>query len=378
MAKTVLKTHDDLVDFVQGCLLLGTGGGGNPAEGLKALEEQFDAGKEISWVEREDLPAGTYAACTFLMGSTAPLSDEKIAQMHTLGLNDWLYPRNLPLTTAFLQEYTGKTISALIPLEIGGSNMPAPVAAAATLGISALNGDFAGRAVPEITQGVAVANGVSITPYTCVDKWGNRCIVESTINMDMSERVGKLISDASFGSTAICGMLIPVEELPGKYVPNTMAEALDCGRIIRREQAAGRPIADAVCREFGAYKLFSGKIVEKPWEDREGYYWGSHILEGTGEFAGHRAEVVFKNENHLFYYDGELVATSPDLIMNVNERLNASCRNEDLVVGDMLTVLGRACKKELRESAMLKTLEPRHFGVDRDYEPIEKGVLKMK
>ena len=340
----------------------------------KALEEQFNQGKELSWVSAEDLPKGTYVACAFLMGSTAPLTDEKIAEMKALGLNEWLHPRNLPLTTAFLQEYTGKTISALIPLEMGGSNMPVPVAAAASMGIQALNGDFAGRAVPEITQGVAVAKGVSITPYTCVDKWGNKCIVESTINMDMAERVGKMISDASYDSTGICGMMIPVEELDVKYVPNTMDEALACGRIIREEQAAGRCIADAICEKLGAVKLFAGKVVEKPWEDRDGYYWGSHILEGTGEFAGHKAEVVFKNENQLFYLDGELVVSSPDLIMNVDVKTNAGRRNEDIYVGDDLVILGRACKKELREEAMLKTLEPRHFGVDKDYVPIEEYV----
>lgn len=376
MAKTVLKTHEDLVDFVQGCLLFGTGGGGNPAEGLKALEEQFNAGKELGWVDKEDLPGGTYTACAFLMGSTAPLTPEKIEEMHNLGLNDWLYPRNLPLTTAFLQEYTKKEISALIPLEIGGSNMPVPVAAAAAMGKLALNGDFAGRAVPEISQGVCVAKGVSITPYTCVDKWGNKCIVESTINIDMAERVGKMISDASYGSTGICGFMIPVEELAGKYVPNTMTEALACGRIIREEQAAGRPIADAICEKLGAYKLFTGVVTEKPWEDRDGYYWGSHIMAGTGEFEGHTAEVVFKNENHLFYLDGKLMVSSPDLIMNVDHKTNAGRRNEDIVIGDELTILGRACKKELRDEAVLKTLEPRHFGVDQDYLPIEESMKK--
>jgi uncharacterized protein len=378
MAKTTLKSHDDLVDFVQGCLLFATGGGGNPAEGLKALEEQFSSGKELSWVDAEALPAGTFVACAFFMGSSAPLSEEKIKQMHELGMNEWLLPRNLPHSVKFLENYTGKKISALIPLEIGGSNMPVPVATAASLGIFALNGDFAGRAVPEILQGTAVCKGVSITPYSCVDKWGNRCIVDATINMDVSERLGKFISDASFGSTGICGLMIPVEELSGKYVPNTMDEALACGRLIRAEKLAGRPIADAICEKFGTYKLFRGRVVEKPWEDREGYYWGSHIMEGIGEFVGHRAEVSFKNENHLFYYDGELVVSSPDSILNVDEKLNESRRNEDIFVGDVLTILGRACKPELREMPLLSTLEPRHFGVDKDYTPIEESVLSIK
>lgn len=377
MTRTTLKTHDDLVDFVQGCLLFGVGGGGNPREGLKALEEQFDVGHELSWVDAAELPAGTYVACGFFMGSCAPLSQEKLSQKHDLGMDEWLHPRNLPLSVQFLEKYTGKKISALIPLEIGGSNMPVPVATAACLGIYALNGDFAGRAVPEIMQGIAVYKGVSITPYTCVDKWGNRCLVDSTISMDVSERLGKFISDASFGSTGICGLMIPVEDLPGKYLPGTMEEALQCGRIIRAEKAAGRPVASALCEKLGAYQLFRGQVIKKPWEDRDGYYWGSHIMEGIGEFAGHRGEVMFKNENHLFYFDDQLVASSPDLIMNIDENLNEGRLNEDIMIGDTLTILGLPCKPELREMPVLSTLEPRHFGVDKDYVAIEESVPQI-
>ena len=115
-------------------------------------------------------------------------------------------------------------------------------------------------------------------------------------------------------------------------------------------------------------------MIEKPWEDRDGYYWGSHIIEGKGEFAGHRAEVVFKNENQLFYLDGVLQVSSPDLIMNVDVKTNGGRRNEDIEIGDELTILGRPCKKQLREPGMLKTLEPRHFGVDQDYVPIEEKL----
>ena len=176
MAKRVLKTREELVDFVQGCLLYGVGGGGNPAEGLKALEEQLAAGNELSWVDAEDLPEGSWVACAFLMGSTAPLTPEKLERMERLGLREWTYPRNLVKTTEFLEEYTGRRISALIPLELGGSNTPVPMAAAAALGKVVINGDFAGRAVPEITQAVPVSRGVSFTPATSCLLYTSRCV----------------------------------------------------------------------------------------------------------------------------------------------------------------------------------------------------------
>ena len=68
---------------------------------------------------------------------------------------------------------------------------------------------------------------------------------------------------------------------------------------------------------------------------------------------------------------------APDLIINLDNQLNEGRRNEDIAIGDSLTILGRACKAELREPAMLSTLEPRHFGVDMDYLPIEEGYKKI-
>jgi len=376
MSKKILQNHDELVDFVQGCLLYGTGGGGNPKEGLKALEGQMAAGNPLGWVQPEDLPAGSWVACAFLMGSTAPLTPEKLQQMKELGLNEWVYPSNLVETTKFLEAYTGKTISALVPLEMGGSNTPLPVAVAAALGKAALDGDFAGRAVPEITQVTPVGRGISFTPATSIDKWGNKSIIVDTINIEMAERLGKLISDASFGSTGLCGFLIPAEEIKDIFVPNTMTEALRAGQVIRQAKTSGQDVAELLCRELGFYQLFRGKVIDKPWEDRDGYYWGTHVLEGTGPFAGKTGKIVFKNENHLFYCEEKLQVSSPDLIINVDNKLGEGRRNEDIAVGDDLTILGCPCKAPLRTPVMLATLEPRHFGVDLPYVPIEVALKK--
>jgi len=117
-------------------------------------------------------------------------------------------------------------------------------------------------------------------------------------------------------------------------------------------------------------------VIEKPWEDREGYYWGTHVLEGTGAFAGKKAEVVFKNENHLIYVDGRLIASSPDLIMNVDNKLGEGRRNEDVVIGDSLSLVGCPCKPQMRSKEMLAVLEPRHFGADLPYVPIEVSMKK--
>jgi len=378
MSKKILQNHEDLVDFVQGCLLYGVGGGGNPKEGLKALEAQMADGNALGWVQPEDLPAGSWVACAFLMGSTAPLTPDKLQQMKELGLNEWTYPNNLVETTKFLEEYTGKHISALVPLEMGGSNTPLPVAVAGGLGgrwpwTESFSPDGQYRKSPKSTP---VGCGISFTPATSVDKWGNKSIIVDTINIDMAERLGKLISDASFGSTGLCGFLIPAEDIKNIYVPNTMTEALKAGQVIRKAKAERRDVAELLCRELGFYHLFRGKVIEKPWEDRDGYYWGTHVLEGTGPFAGETGKVVFKNENQLFYVGDQLRVSSPDLIINIDNNLGEGRRNDDIKLGDDLTILGCPCKAALRTPIMLSTLEPKHFGVDAPYVPIEDAMKK--
>jgi len=368
----MLTTHQDLVDFVTGCTLYGVGGGGNPAEGLRALEEQFNAGKPLGWVDPGDIPPGTYGACTFLMGSTAPLSDEKKRQMKELGFVEWKYPRNLPITTQKLEEFTGRRIGALIPLELGGSNTPAPLAAAASLGKLVVDGDFAGRAVPEITQTMAQAKGVSFTPATSFDKYGNYCVMLDAMSLTVAERLGKYLSDVAFGSTGICGFMVPADKIAETVVPGTLTMALRAGQLVNSAVRERRDPAEALVEEAGMYILFRGVVAEKPWEDKEGYYWGAHVLEGEGEFGGKNAKIVFKNENHLFYSGEKLLVSSPDLIMNMDPASGRPLRNDDIEIGRRLVILGAKCDPLMRTPEILAHLGPRHFGADSDFVPIEQ------
>ncbi len=376
MAKVVLESHQDLEDFVRGCTLLGVGGGGDPVEGLKSLEEQFEAGKTLGWTDPEELPKDSWACCAFLMGSTAPMTEEKIREKEQLGLTDWRYPRNLPIATERLEQFTGKNISAIIPLELGGSNTPAPLAAAAALGKMMVDGDFAGRAVPEITQTTAADAQVSFTPATSVDKYGNYCLIMEAVSLELAERIGKYLSEVSFGSTALCGFMLESSRVSEIVVPGTLSRALEIGRLIRIALERGEDPAKSLVKEAGFYLLFRGKVVEKPWEDREGYYFGQHVIEGENEFAGSMGKVVFKNENHLFYKDDRLLVSSPDLIMNMDALTTQPLRNEDIEIGQKLIILGAPCHPKLRTKAMLTCLGPKHFGEPQEYVPIEQALRR--
>ena len=73
--KVILKNRQDVEDFVRGCTFYGTGGGGDYAQGVDALMKQLEKGREIGWIDVQEVEDG-YSCCPFLMGSIAPEDPE--------------------------------------------------------------------------------------------------------------------------------------------------------------------------------------------------------------------------------------------------------------------------------------------------------------
>lgn len=78
MPTKILQTEQEIEDFVRGCTFLGTGGGGNPKDGLPLLLETFRSGKKIQWVDVDEIEDEKWTTAPAGMGSIAPLTLEKI------------------------------------------------------------------------------------------------------------------------------------------------------------------------------------------------------------------------------------------------------------------------------------------------------------
>ena len=60
--KVILKNRQDVEDFVRGCTFYGTGGGGDYAQGVDALMKQLEKGREIGWIDVQEVEDG-YSCC---------------------------------------------------------------------------------------------------------------------------------------------------------------------------------------------------------------------------------------------------------------------------------------------------------------------------
>jgi DUF917 family protein len=275
-----------------------------------------------------------------------------------------------------MQGYARVGIGAIVPPELGAGNTPAALVTGARLGIPVVDGDYAGRAVPEEIQGTPNLYDKRGWPLTSVDRWGNVCIVKEACGLHMMERIGKMLSVAAYEGCSIAAYLLTGEEMKEVVVRNTLTKCLELGRITR--QAADRaddPVL-AVLEFTGGWLLFEGEVTTKLWEDRDGYMIGTTHIDGKGEYEGQSFRVWFKNENQVSWLDDEPFVTSPDLVVIVDRESGEGITNTLVDAGQQVAVIGVKGLEAFRSQKGLDYAGPRYFGFDIDYVPIEEMMKR--
>jgi uncharacterized protein len=376
-----VRTTDDVHDLVHGLTLLGTGGGGRPEQGLQCLLPHVQAGRAVSWVAPDAIPDDAWVCSTFGMGSIAPTEALSGETRRALGYPEsFVVARPMVRAVQELEAYTGKKIAAILPFELGAGNTASPMDAAVQVGAAIVDGDCAGRAIPELCQTSAAIAGIRFAPGVIADTWGNVLLVKETASELLTERIGKLVSIATKmpDMTAQCahaGFLMQGKELKRIAVPGGITRALAVGRAIRTARSSGADPVGAAAKALGGWVLFRGRVAKKEWESRDGYMYGTTTVEGEGSDAGHTLRVWFKNENHLTWRDGAPWVLSPDLIMTIGAD-GTPYTNTLLPEGAQIGVLGAVADGRLRTPAALDLLGPRHYGYDLPYTPIEQLVRR--
>ncbi len=363
-------------DFVRGCTFYGTGGGGSPVYGYEMLAKVLAEGAKVSAIDPTSIPNDSWTVCAYGMGSIAPRTAPVLREMKSLGLEKTKVEYKLMEAIRELEDFSKARVEVIVPLEIGGANTPDPVATAAHMGIKVVDGDYSGgRAIPEIIQTGPHIAGMRMNPLASVDEWGNRVLIKDSVNNQVAEKIGKLVSILAYGNLAgNATYLLRGGEMRKLVTPGTVSRAAKVGSVIREARDKGREIAKDVAKATGGHLLFQGTISRKEDEDRDGYYWGSNELKGIGEFSGHVFKYWFKNETHLSWLDGKLYATSPDIICTLNSRTGEPVTNPESKEGDQVSLVGYRSEDRFRSEGALQVLGPRHFGVEADYVPLERVV----
>lgn len=360
----------DVEDLLRGTNFLSASGGGEPTVQRELLNDDLSRGLELRWTSLDDLPAGELVCTACFSGSIAPEVFEASPEASGIAGPDRIV-RPLVASVQALEEELGRKVSAICSIEIGGINTPAVLDAAANLGIAMVDGDYAGRAIPELHATGLHLSGAEVLPWASVDEYGNSVVIRRAASNAFAERIGKFLAQASFGLIGCALAALPAQEVKQIYVPGTISESLRLGRAIREARESGMDPVAAAAQALDGWVLFRGRITAREWRNT-GYMEGTQDIEGEGSFAGRVMRIWFKNENHLSWLDGREYVASPDLIEICDSETGEPLVNTYLKEDDRVAVVGMKRRAIWDSPDGLATLGPAHFGWPNfPFQPIE-------
>lgn len=337
-------------DILYGATLLGAGGGGSPKPPLKMLDELFKDREYISMISPEEVPDNARVVVSAGMGSPVVLLKE-----------GWKGEEVYAFEA--MEKEIGK-IDHVVAVETGGFNSFTPIHNAAVKGISVIDGDGAGRAVPELEQTTYNLGGVPVYPICLADSKRNSAILNPT-DPKMGEDMARAITTV-FGMTAgITCYPMSGKQLKQTIVRGTLSLNERVGKALRDAKDSGEDIVEAVLKVIDGKLLAKGKVKEKTEEVRGGFDYGKVYVEDI--------VVDYKNENMMAWKNGEPITMVPDLICWLGID-GTPLTNADIEEGMEVAVIGKKADEKWRT--------PEGFGVFKhileslgykgDYIPLEK------
>ena len=375
MATEKITNIQEATDFVRGCTFYATGGGGLPENGIESLMSEINEKGFVQITDISEIPDDAVAVCPFLMGSIAPHDEATIKEMAGFGFIDGVNKEKARLAKAIqeLEAYTGVKTTVVVPIELAGANTSGPISAASSLGMMAVDGDYCGRAIPEILQITPYLYDRKWLPVASVDEWDNVCIVKKATNLRVVERIGKLISAGAYGLAGQVGFIMSGKELKETVIAGTLSKSYELGKFIREAQEAHLDhIPQKIAEKVGGWVLAEGKRTGFEDEDRIGYYWGTTTILSD---AGDEYKIWFKNENHVCWKNDIPFVSSPDLICVVDRHTGEPIPNPKMRQAQDVAIIVLPCDDRLRQDKIKKVLDPQYFGFeDISYVPVEERM----
>jgi len=350
----------ELRDIIEGCTVLGTGGGGDPEEGWEIIKRELDRGKKFVLASLDEIPDEGMVPMPYYVGS---LSGEKVESVYKEG--------EAARSFKLLEEYMGTEFAGVISTELGGANTAAALATAARLDKPIVDGDPAGRSVPELQHTTYYIVGIKMTPFSVVTPYGDEIIVPRVKDDFQAEKIVRTIAASIRTNVGVSSHPVDGKRLRSSVVPNAITHALNIGKALREARENGEDPLSAVIKAGHGFLLFQGIVKDATWEDKEGFTVGEFSMQGTGKFEDEVYKIHYKNENMLSWRNGLVDVTVPDLI-SVLTPDGYPVTNPHVEKGKEYVVVGFPAPELWRTEKGLKIFGPEYLGLDMEYVPIEE------
>jgi len=351
-----ILNRQQLLDMVDGTAIFSAGGGGAPELGYGIVEKLVNDGYEVRLIEPNEVPEDAIVANFACVGATTSVGYDSQAAVKTLKI---------------LEEYIGKEVFAVIPVELGGFNTLVAVDVAARRGVPVVDADGAGRAVPEVHLKVYTIDEIPLAPMAIADiRAKNVVIVKETADSKSAERIARVLATEWSHTAYTARRILTGTQVKYSPIQKSLSRAIKIGEILRTSK---NPIK-SILAETEGYKLFQGRVVQISKETIGGFTWISVSIRGENEFEGSTFNFKAKNEVLIAYRNGKLVAMAPDIITPVRSENGKCVTAERIREGDSIAVLGLKAPEKWRTSKGIELWMEmlRRSGVTENYVPIEE------
>lgn len=320
-------------EIIKGSTVLGTGGGGRLDSALSIIEK-LPPPTLISFndLDSDDIVITAYGAG----GLTKP---KNTTEMMTKGLE-------------LLQQRLGKSIRAIVPVEIGPYSLAAAFEIAAQLNVPVVDGDLVGfRSVPEIYIELVTLANLSRCPLVFGNNEGDIVLLDEATSPERLEQIIRSFASESVSNTFVLGY------------PYSKAELEKC--LAKGSVSYCQIMKNMLDKEFQL--VGSGTVTKDVKEEVDGF------TKGYLQIASHETtfRIEFKNEYLVLLKDNEVVVTCPDFICAVDQSTGLGLNNGDDNKGKQISIYVRPAIKQWQTKQGLALFSPGKLGLNYNQKVLE-------
>jgi DUF917 family protein len=394
MGKRVLK-KEEVWQLVYGAAALATGGGGScpTYEEFSAVADPFfEAGFKPTLIDPSDIADEDVVFCNVGCGGGI---EREFAELYSRRYTPWknwfkqidrIFPLNSwsqipeePRTEEHLRklaEIIGKEPVAYVPFEVGPLDA-GQLYDAARRGLPLVDADLAGyRAVPELSLTKLNVIDAPVAPYTIGTSWGDVIVGYRVLSHQRWEDISRHIAVISGGG---CSPAISItgQNIKRGTVHGTMSYSIKVGKAILEAKEKGDDPVEALLDVTKGYKIFEGKVAYFTTEQKTAFIYGHAWIEGDGRYSGKTFKLYYKNENQISWIDDKPYVTCPDPFTVIDKKTGLGLSNfrpEWWTPGREVVVFAMKAADHWRTEKGLRIYNPKRFGFDIEYVPVEKRL----
>ncbi|KAH7141962.1 hypothetical protein EDB81DRAFT_899419 [Dactylonectria macrodidyma] len=352
------------LDFIaDGCAILGCGGGGDVYASHLSAKKLLSTGGVVEIISPEDLPDDGFIPAVAVMGSPSTFS-ERMPSGEEL--------KNSVNAVIRSQNRTLDDLTAVMSLEIGGSNGMRGIQAALWTGKPLVDADLMGRAYPNLWQVTPNNAGILLVPAAASDGKGNTIVqVQASSNREVEDMLRAVCVQMGQAAGISLGALTG-HQVKQHAAQSSISLAWELGRAVSLARAEKRDVVDSILATHPGQRILTGNITSVTRHVRNGFTEGSAKITpfdvpGEGNKNSPTAKGVrldFQNENiHAYQVEtGTTLASVPDLICLLDADDGRALGTQDYRYGLRVHVVVLVGSSQWTEGEGLKNGGPDAFG----------------